>query len=595
MEKFASKKGVSVYAYKGDAMTLLAFDLKKSLTKNFAGFTIHVIADGRHFYLYNRLSFKDKIQLHKEPADEFERLSSEFSPIQKFRWVHVPSTIHYVENPYFGDYTYEVTPRYVEDDVLLEPDSNLTVRVTIDVSPFRDGDLQLGFTRGFVSSQAYAYHFGNNTKLRPNKTDLIFDIEQQSGTVERLNRKTNTTETVPYTYEEQHEYLGWQARDRVMEFIDEVLKNEKLCLDVFAYDLNEPVIVEKFITLAQQKRLRILLDDSGSHVKPESLEMKFEALFKRKAQDARLFRGKYGGLAHSKVLIQRTNDEAAKAKKVLTGSTNFTTNGIYINANHAIVFNNAKVAQLYANVFDASFGEDEMTGFKESTFASTGYEFFGNGLPNMTIYFSPHPKDFTDQLFEKIADKVSNASSDVLFAIMIDNSRSSILEAVQDKVKSDNVFTYGITDEKDGISLYKPNSKFGVKVTGLGTETELPPPFDEVAKIAGHNIHHKFIVVDFKGENPVVYCGSSNLAYNPEQKNGDNLLEIRDKDVVTAFAIEAIRLVDHFHWRNREMTDSVMANGLSLRTGSGSDEEKWWAPYYNPNDLRFVERELLVK
>jgi hypothetical protein len=60
------------------------------------------------------------------------------------------------------------------------------------------------------------------------------------------------------------------------------------------------------------------------------------------------------------------------------------------------------------------------------------------------------------------------------------------------------------------------------------------------------------VVVDFKGNNPVVYCGSSNLAFNPKQKKGDNLIEIRDVDVVTAFAIEAVRLIDHYHWRNKK-------------------------------------------
>jgi phosphatidylserine/phosphatidylglycerophosphate/cardiolipin synthase-like enzyme len=594
MEKFASKKGVSVYAYKGDAMTLLAFDLKKTLTKNFVGFTIHVTADDRSFYLYNRLSFKKDIKLHRKPADIDELLSSEFSPIQKFRWVHVPSTVHYINNPYFGDYTYEVTPRYIENGVLLKPDSKLTVRVTIEVSPFTDGDVLLGFTRGFVSSQAYAYHFGNNTKLRPNKTDLIFDIKQKSGTIERMDKKTKSKKKVSYTYEEQHEYLGWQARDRVMEFIDEVIENKNLRLDVFAYDLNEPVIVQKLMNLAKQGRLRIILDNYPNHIEPDCPEMKFEELFKNEAKDAsHMYRGHFLSQAHSKIFIQRTKNNAAKAKKILTGSTNFTTNGIYINANHTIVFNNAEVAQLYADVFDASFGKTPMGAFKKSKFAKTEYTFSGNGLPNMTIHFSPHPKDFTDELFDKIADKVNNASSDVLFAIMIDDSKGSILDAIQKQVKSDNIFTYGITDKNNDISLYKPNSKTGIKVTGLGTATLLPPPFNEVAKIPGHNIHHKFIVVDFKGENPVVYCGSSNLAYNPEQQNGDNLLEIHDKDLVTAFAIEAFRLVDHFHWRNREMTSELMKEGLYLK--DGSEAKEWWSPYYNPNDLRYMERELLVK
>ncbi|MCA1403052.1 hypothetical protein I6F26_00325 [Ensifer sp. IC3342] len=43
---------------------------------------------------------------------------------------------------------------------------------------------------------------------------------------------------------------------------------------------------------------------------------------------------------------------------------------------------------------------------------------------------------------------------------------------------------------------------------------------------------------------------SVNLALGGEEANGDNLLIIRDPDVVTVFAIEAIGLIDHFNFLN---------------------------------------------
>ena len=155
MEKFASKNGVSVCAYKGDAMTLLAFDLDQSKTNNFVGFTIKVTADNRTFYIYNKMKFKAAIKLPRKPENDDAQKSTEFSPIQKFRWIHVPSTIHYIDNPYFGDYTYAVTPRYIEDGKLLPPDNGLTVRVTIDVAPFnRWRYLRLG-SRGPLSPRRH--------------------------------------------------------------------------------------------------------------------------------------------------------------------------------------------------------------------------------------------------------------------------------------------------------------------------------------------------------------------------------------------------------------------------------------------------------
>lgn len=592
MEKYSQKNGVSVYAYKGDAMTLLAFDLDKSLIDGFVGFTIHVTANKRNYYLNNRLAFKNSI-LKKNNIDDNSKLSSLFSPFQKFRWVHIPSNEHFIDNPYFGIYSYDVTPRYIVNDVLLPVDKELTVRVNIEVSPFDDGDFRLGFTRAFVSSQAYAYHFGNNAKMRPNKTDLIFNIKDVSGKSKKWDKIQKKYVDKDYTYKEQHEYLGWQARDRIMEFLDEVDSNKNLTLDVFAYDLNEPLIVDKLINLSKEGRVRIILDNSETHITKDCFEGKFETLFKKSTNSKNsIFRGKFQGLAHSKVFIQRLKKNG-KAKKVLTGSTNFTTNGIYINANHTITIKNKTVAQMYADVFDLSFSEQLMDDFDKTDYAVNDNIVKEKGLPDMTIHFSPHQKQPTDVLFKKISDKILSAESDVLFAIMKDDSKGDILAAVRKQVESDKVFTYGITDMTNNISLYKPDSKKGIKVSGRGTETDLPYPFAKVAKIPGHNIHHKFIVVDFKGDNPVVYCGSSNLAYTPEQKNGDNLIEIRDRDVVNAFAIEAIRLIDHFHWRNRKTGAKIKK--IPLQLDDSSNKEKWYKAYYNKKDLKYLERTLFMR
>lgn len=596
MEAFNSiKQGekdlVSVRAHKGDATTLLAFDLDESLLDNFVGFSVRVAQGNRPpYFLTNRLAFAPAI-LKKNGIDDKEKLSTLYSPYQKYRWVHVPSSEHFIDNPFFGPYTYEVTPRYLVDDVLKDLDPNLTVSVTIDVSPFREGEIQVGFTRAFISSEAYAFHFSNNGKLRPNKKDLIFDIHQVSGTAKRWNPQTKKVEDSPYTFEEQHEYLGWQARDRVMEFLDEAVNNPDLHLDVFAFDLDEPVVVQKLIALAKQGRLRIILDNSKDHIKPGCFEQQFESLFANEALDkTAIFRGHFQALAHSKVFIQRLGGSAVKA---LTGSTNFSTNGLYVNANHVIIFNNHDVAQLYADAFDTSFGDQLMANFKQTTLAKTDSLIQQPQLPDMTIHFSPHLKEAADTLFGAISLRIEKAESDVLFAIMNDRSQSTILDAVREQVKSDQIFTYGITDTATDVMLYKPDSKRGVRVAGKGTETALPPPFNTVAKVPGISIHHKFVVVDFKGKNSVVYCGSSNLAYGPEQKNGDNLLEIRNEDVVTAFAIEAIRLVDHFQWRNKKLNAKEKQQPLTLN--DNKDKSKiWYKNYYNPDDLLYLERTLLV-
>ena len=587
MEVPNSKNGVSVRAYQGDAMTLLAFDLDESKTENFAGFSVRITPGPRKpYYLTNLLTYPTAI-LKKNNIKPENAHSTFFSPIQKFRWVHVPATFHQIQEPFYGTYKYEVTPRYMANEILQPLDPSLSVPVQIDVGPYKSGDFQIGFTRGFVESQAYTNHFGNNNKVRPNKTELIFDIKAKSGSAKRKKNGQDVMED--YTFEDQHIWLGWQARARIMEFLGEVVADNTLALDVFAFDLDEPVICDKLIRLGEEGRVRVLLDNSKTHAETDVFENKFEAFFNEKAKaPSAIFRGRFQSLAHSKVFIQKTkatNDPI----KVLTGSTNFSTNGLYINANHIIIFSNGNVATLYAQVFDASFSADKMKNFHGTSFATQeGREFNESKTPEMTIRFSPHTKEAATKFFTAISDRINHVKTDMLFAIMKDDSESSILKAIQTvRDEREDIFSYGITDTTKIITLYKPHTRRGVRVAGKGGAHVLPPPFNKEAPIPGIAIHHKFVVVDFKGKEPVLYCGSSNLAFNPEQKNGDNLLEIRDPDAVTVFAIEAIRLVDHFAFRDR--TQNLKEVNLHA-----TEEVPWYASYYDSEDLHFLERTLLI-
>jgi hypothetical protein len=604
MKVFQAKNGVSVTAYQGDAMTLLGFDLDKSKTANFSGFSIRVTQPNHSpYYLFNKLGYPAGV---KYPATTGmpNLVTTEFSPIQKYRWVHVPATDHNINTSVFGNYTYDITPRYLVNNVLQPKDPPLTVTVTIAVCPFKSKDLEIGFTRSFIASQAFVNNFGDTVTLRPKSgpdlNKIIFDTSQNAGSVTKTVNGVKTT--TQYTFDDLHKWLGWQARQRAFEFLDEVVNDPTLSLDVLAFDLDEPVACSKMLTLVDQDRIRMVLDNSATHVGNMSggqpqFEDQFETLFNQHATGkkyAKIVRGHFLSLAHSKVFIQLRNGVPVK---VLTGSTNFSTNGLYVNANNVLIFSNAHVAALYESFFMASF--TAMAAFKTSAIAKTSYYFnhagqpgsvTDAGVPDMIIRCSPHPVDFATAELNELGDQVLKASDNVLFAIMNDKSGSPLLEAVLKQVQSDTIFTYGITDTSTLVLVYKPNSKTGVHVTGKGLQPKLPPPFSTEPGIPGISIHHKFVVVDFNTPNGVVFCGSSNLALGPEQQNGDNLLEIRDPDVVTAFAIEAIRLVDHFQFRDKANTASASSTPLALHT-----DDKWVAPYYDNTDLLYKERTLLAR
>lgn len=602
MNVFNSRDGISVRAYKGDAMTLLAFDLEVGKRINLAGFTIcyRLNPDTEKKYIYNRLTFPDDL-LEQSNIPGNDKHSTLYSPIQKFNWVHVPNTDINTQDVVFGDYIYEITPRYIENYKLKEINNAFTVTIEINVSPFNINNTKIGFTRGFVSSVAYAKRFNaKNSSVRPNENELIFDILQKADTAKRYNKDNHRYDDVDYTYEEQHKWLGWQARERIIEFLDEAI-NSNLQLKVFAYDLDEPEISKRLSTLAKKGHLKIILDndgkDIGDHGNDNSYEGKFNALFNEKKTDgSEIVRGKYKGLAHCKVFIML--DPEGEPSKVLTGSTNFSTNGLYINSNHVVVFDNTKIAALYNNLFDNSFSVSKIKNLKGNPPTQLDYVFSETEIPNMTITFAPHTEIDAKRIFDRITTRITqNGNTDLLFAIMKDTSESSILKAVRKQLKNASVFTYGITDtiskkaDDYEVFLYKPNYVNGIRVAAKGISNVLPEPFGTVPKVSGYAIHHKFVVVNFRGNDPVVYCGSSNLAFGPEQRNGDNLLEIHDEDMVTAFAIEALRLVDHFHWRNYEI-DPSKKRFLDDLTNSN---KIWYQSWFNVSDLKSRQRELYIK
>ncbi len=372
------KNNFTLKAYRGDAKTLLAFNLAtREAATNLAGFTIQATPPGKPpFYVYNMLRFKDPgrhTQVGSEPA-----ISSVNAPIHKFRWLHVPGQFHQGTDPVFGKYTYTVTPRFFDDsNSLTSLDTNLSASVEIEVSPFEKGNVKLGFTRGFTQSQAFVHHFGLKALFRPRTKDLIFKTDQVSG-------KSPTGES--YTFEEEYHWLGFTARQRILEILGEVVDDKSLHLDVFAYDLNEPDVMSQLLQLAKQGRVRIILDNASLHTSTEKKtapEDEFEKLFtKSRKKPADILRGKFGRFSHDKIfIVSKITDEANEPIRVLTGSTNLSITGLYVNANHVVVFDDETVAKQYAEVFEESWQEQASSKFSKSPLAAKTFSFRSQGVP----------------------------------------------------------------------------------------------------------------------------------------------------------------------------------------------------------------------
>ncbi|HMF30513.1 MAG TPA: phospholipase D-like domain-containing protein, partial [Candidatus Lokiarchaeia archaeon] len=207
--------------------------------------------------------------------------------------------------------------------------------------------------------------------------------------------------------------------------------------------------------------------------------------------------------------------------------------------------------------------------------------------------FSPHrkPKNKTDSPFplKTIADAVTHAKRSVFFALM-EAGEGAAIDALNAALDDPKVLCIGVTQSKKGFNVRRADIDPSAAFTSFSfLDQKVPKHFQKEWRGGeGQVIHHKFVVCDFNGPNPVVFCGSSNLARGGEEENGDNLLAIYDPDIATYYAVEALRLFDHYHFRSMEENAASPQEILLDQTAN------WAQTYFDPNHFKCREREILA-
>ncbi len=431
--------------------------------------------------------------------------------------------------------------------------------VQVDLLGLQVGKLTAGFTRGYASSQAYADKFHNAAITPPPP-------------------KTDDFDTKPF--QAQYQWLGYHARQMVFGFLNECLADPEVSVDLFAYDLDEPDFIRGLQQLGG--RLRAVLDDAPLHTKPGAVEITVKAQLQASAGAGNIHSGHFKRFAHDKVLIKKKNGTPVK---VLTGSANFSIRGLYIQANNVLVIDDEGTAGLYEQAFDESF--TDMSGFSRAPISQQWFDVNDPGLPPFSVCFSPHKTG--EVSLDKVSQAITHAKSSVIYAVMELDGSGDVLKELRGLGDTPGVFAYGITQSEKGLSVYKPGQTEGLFADFSYLAAHVPAPFrTEWSGGLGQVIHHKFVVVDFNDQDPVVFTGSSNLAEGGEMANGDNLLAIYDPEIVAAYAVEGIRLVDHYHFRMIVKNKSVTLE----KRGAGTP---WWQPYYDPSNVKYNERRLFVR
>jgi phosphatidylserine/phosphatidylglycerophosphate/cardiolipin synthase-like enzyme len=576
MSDFANrhtKKGFTVKLWRGERMCLLGFDVAQP-EPDLVGFAIECREPGKAHYepLKNRLAFSYPQPDPAVAVTGARQFSSLEAPFQKFRWIHFP------HDPRPGKYKYRATKIHMPADDTLKKGTQIVLDVQLDPETY-DGFLDVGFTRNFASSQAYAERYLGKLPGDPipGTADEGLDFAKLPNT-------------------DVYDWLGFEAYDLLFGLLDEAVEAPDITVDALAYDLNEPDIVARLEKL--KTRLRMIVDDSGDktknkgHVATTSAETRAAARLAT-SSGGKARRTNFSGLQHHKVFILKRD---GIPYKVLIGSTNFSFRGLYIQANNLLIFEDRDITALYAQMFERVFADPD--GFKNDPIASKWHFFQAPGRPAVHVCFSPH-KD-ADVSLNPVRGAIDQASSSVFYSVaFLSQIKTGPTREAFDRLMARPVFSYGTSDEAGGMEVHKPDGTKGLVDFAYLAENA-PEPFKrEWSGGQGINIHHKFVVTDFSLPSAKVYTGSSNLSPSGEKGNGDHLVLIEDQKVATGFALEAVRVFDHLHFRTRmqdaskEKDKTKKKEALTLRKPSAiTNRAAWFESSYKAASQRELDRRL---
>jgi phosphatidylserine/phosphatidylglycerophosphate/cardiolipin synthase-like enzyme len=542
-------------------MCLLAMDWKNGRPPDdFVGFAIESKPpDSNQFFaLNNRLTFSST-----DSGDNPIKFSTLVAPIQKFRWIHFPRNANLD-----GAFTYRVTPVFMDEEDRLSQG----VPQEADIELRREtypGQVNVTFTRGFVSSQAFVDKY---EKFGPIKT--------------LLPATANAGLTFKATHPKKDEALAWmgfEARETILELLDQARK-EKADVRVVAYDLSEPEVVGRLEKL--KKKLRIIIDDSAEHGKPGSGETQSATRLTQTAGAANVKRQHMTKLQHNKMIIVN----GTTTKKVVFGSTNLSWRGLYVQANNAFVVEGKKAVELALAAFDNYF-DNEAT-FRDSASA----QLVSLGLDNIDakVAFSPHST--ANALLDTIGADIGQTTSCLFYSLaFLSITPGVIKETLKTVSKKPGIFVYGIADKKvGGIDLQMPNGNIA-PVFAAALEKNVPAPFNkEPAGGGGNRMHHKFVVIDFDKPTARVYLGSYNFSIPADKSNGENLLVIRDRRIAVSYTVEALRIFDHYHFRVTQREAKQARKKLELaRPPRNAGEKAWFEDDYT-DKRKIRDRELFA-
>jgi phosphatidylserine/phosphatidylglycerophosphate/cardiolipin synthase-like enzyme len=529
-----------VKAYAGTNGVLLAMDLAEPRRKGLLGFAIEKQQGGKPWlFLFNSLTFPGKA--HTFP--QFHATPSDIAPLQRFRWadyaVNPGMTIHYRVHLAYGS----------TDAVQLGESLELTI-TSDDGHPSNQSVI---FNRAVAASQAFQRKF----------PDLDTQISAH---------KNMPIEAWP---DAARQWLENGLLGRLLGFIERAV-DQQWALDIAIYEYQLQAIVDAVnAAFARGVTVRVLYharrDDEDTTINQASLAV-LPLASKRGRVTHNIFHNKF-------IVLSRVDGSGEhKPAAVLCGSTNFTANGVYRQANVVHVLDDESIAASYRQTFEQIWARPDDVG------ATRDWITEHNPMsPQQPLFagFSPRTGGADLQEFVRI---ISAAKKDVLFVTAF-SLPDAILNAVLGQ-PHDDILRYGLQNTASRISGFHADRSAEFAATAL-LNTGLEGWLRENMKGQKGNllVHTKAVVTDFTTDSPTIISGSHNLSASASNGNDENYLIIRgDTDLADRYGLELLRFYEHYRFR-------YFAKKLALKQVNPlAVDDNWTNDYYVEGDLRQLSR-----
>ncbi|MHA1851786.1 MAG: phospholipase D-like domain-containing protein [Candidatus Thorarchaeota archaeon] len=545
MRKREQANGLTLKVYAGTTGALLAMNIDDNLLHDFLGFAIKRTS-------YRRSGEEHKVWLQgllrfpRQKGKKLTPINTNEAPIQKFRWsdysVYPDSDFIYELHGVSGDYK--------------NPTVSAGPTVKIHTEPLKGSHHQVVFNRAAAASQAYQRRFAGINPEDPNLHPTFKKLAKI-----------------------------WLARGmdlKLKEFIRRA-KDDKWALDVAAYEIELDWFAKELKRAADRGvDLRILYHGTKT---PDKRTIKNEHCIQDIPDDMKQPRVTYN-LFHQKFMVlskKGGSPEESKPEAVLTGTANFTHNGIYRQANVVHVIEDKVLAQEYLTYFNDVWGDyrKEVGNLRTHLEATDQIQELDQS-PAYQVIFSPR-KTAGDRT--EVIRIIKEAKSEVVSCTAFD-LHPEILEILKPS-DDDNVIRYGLQNSESEITGIHRRGEFVTPAyLDEGFESYVKESF---AKQKGNiYIHLKTILRDFTTDDPWIIMGSNNFSGASSHDNDENMIIIRgDTSVADIYACEMMRLYDHYRFRyNKKRKWLVRTHGrLKLHKSS-----KWTKDFFDPEKIEYHER-----